>query len=1077
MPLRRVPGTDLQYHLIAFDENGVERREPDGSLQSDAVKQRLADRSEPITDVFFVSHGWKGDVPAAIEQNDRWIAAMAGVTEDRKAAHDRPGGLRSLIVGLHWPSLPWGDESLDDAGAAVLSAADDANVDANVDAYAKRIADTPAARQAIQTILRNADSDAVARSLSATTRAAYATLFAESNLGVGDAASAPGADQPAFEPQDIVQDFAATHDAHPAAGAQVLGDSGSWRDAILSPLRQVSFWKMKDRARAFGESGAHDLLAALQALAPDARFHLMGHSFGCIVVSATVAGRAGAPLLPRPVDSLFLVQGALSLWSYASDIKFDIDKPGYFNRIAKAQLVRGPIVTTRSRFDTAVGRFYPLGARAAQQTELEDDKELPQYGGMGTFGIQGVAGAVDQPMRTVDYRYLFKPGAIYNLEASDVIRVGDGASGAHSDIAHPEVAHAFWSAILASDTDQFLGGVLESASANIASIEKDVASDWVLSAPAAAAGDDVFRGGGGLTREEPPAPPAPSPAHATRAAPPPPPPPAAAAPSPAMVPSPSPAPAEQRYINAEIEDHDRNQPLAKGQWYTLAFDVDVVQRAQAIAAPTLMGDNLFAAGEEVITLTIQLDSADFDVSEPTRQLRVPRHGRSQGKARFDVSPRHDGRSVLKATVHKAGNFVQQIELAFDVGAAAAADVQSTTTGRSVGAANVLQPRDIGVSITPGVGAYECVVWGPVAARARLTLQPAELASAIDALREQLLGVVMYRNGRGEYTFQQSVDIPPADRDAALRIMARAGALLFNQLFFGPAAADDSKRVGTFLKSAASDRTKQLKLQVLGLSTPVPWSLLYLGDASAGAQLDWDNFIGMRHVVEQIPLQTQMSVVDSTIASDPNLSISVNVNSTIDTQMRADFVARQTAFWSTAKADRRRLRVTDRTKVSELTAALANAATTDQILYLYCHAKAAGLTDPRGPASSSLVLSDGAVTLGDLTLDAPAATQLPGAPLVFVNACESAEMSPAFYDGFVPYFMSKGARGVVGTECKTPALFATEWAKRFFERFLDGAALGDTFLALRREFLEQHNNPLGLLYAVHCDGDTQIQPKC
>jgi hypothetical protein len=85
------------------------------------------------------------------------------------------------------------------------------------------------------------------------------------------------------------------------------------------------------------------------------------------------------------------------------------------------------------------------------------------------------------------------------------------------------------------------------------------------------------------------------------------------------------------------------------------------------------------------------------------------------------------------------------------------------------------------------------------------------------------------------------------------------------------------------------------------------------------------------------------------------------------------------------------------------------------------------------------------------------------------------MSPTFYDGFVPYFMSKGARGVVGTECKTPALFAVAWAKRFFERFLGGEPLGETFLGLRREFLENHRNPLGLLYAVHCDGDTQISP--
>ena len=32
------------------------------------------------------------------------------------------------------------------------------------------------------------------------------------------------------------------------------------RDAILSPLRQLSFWKMKDRARIFGETGGNALL-------------------------------------------------------------------------------------------------------------------------------------------------------------------------------------------------------------------------------------------------------------------------------------------------------------------------------------------------------------------------------------------------------------------------------------------------------------------------------------------------------------------------------------------------------------------------------------------------------------------------------------------------------------------------------------------------------------------------------------------------------------------------------------------------------------------------------------------------
>jgi hypothetical protein len=258
--------------------------------------------------------------------------------------------------------------------------------------------------------------------------------------------------------------------------------------------------------------------------------------------------------------------------------------------------------------------------------------------------------------------------------------------------------------------------------------------------------------------------------------------------------------------------------------------------------------------------------------------------------------------------------------------------------------------------------------------------------------------------------------------------------------------------------------------------PIPWGLLYVGDAATGAKLDWDLFIGMRHVIEEIPLQTTLSITDSAISSDqPQLAVSVNVNSGIDAQLGIAVVAEQQAYWAAASAARKRIGLTSRTTSVDVVHALADAATDDQILYFYCHAAAAGLADPGGPDAASLVLSDAAITLADLNLDAPTSTPLRGKPLVFINACESAELSPAFYDGFVPYFMAKGARGVIGTQCKTPALFAAEWAKRFFERFLDGAPLGDVFLALRREFLAAHGNPLGLLYAVHCDGDTRIEP--
>ena len=95
-------------------------------------------------------------------------------------------------------------------------------------------------------------------------------------------------------------------------------------------------------------------------------------------------------------------------------------------------------------------------------------------------------------------------------------------------------------------------------------------------------------------------------------------------------------------------------------------------------------------------------------------------------------------------------------------------------------------------------------------------------------------------------------------------------------------------------------------------------------------------------------------------------------------------------------------------------------------------------------------------------------------MVFLNACQGAELSPALYSGLVPYLVQKGARGVIGTEVDTPALFAAEFAKRFFPRFLSGEeTLGEVMLALRREFVQHHHNVLGLVYAMYSNGDVCV----
>lgn len=445
MAIRRIPDRpDLEYHLIHFDKHGQELPEGGGVLGSEALRDAVTAPGANITDVFMISHGWNGDVAGAMEQYDAWVSVMS---DAQPSDIGRP--FRPLIVGVHWPSKAWGDDTIVAAsedgllgGEAVPAGA--ITVDDAVARYADLLIDTPEAREALGIIFEAAAEPGDDGTLSPAVRAAYLTLRREIGLG-GDTVDDDHVPSDAWDPEKAFRQ--ALDDTEAESG--LLGGGSFFdrvRDAILAPFRQLSFWTMKARALTFGENGAAELLRNLQdATSDDVRFHLMGHSFGSIVVSGAVAGKKGGAALPRQVDSLLLVQGALSLWAYARSVPDETD-PGYFHRLVREEMVRGPIVTTRSSFDYAVGRFYPLGAGIAGQVLLGD---LPRFGGLGAFGIRGVDGADDKVIGDGEADYALKPGRIYNIDASTVINTLSGPGGAHNDIAHPATANLAWQAALA----------------------------------------------------------------------------------------------------------------------------------------------------------------------------------------------------------------------------------------------------------------------------------------------------------------------------------------------------------------------------------------------------------------------------------------------------------------------------------------------------------------------------------------------------------------------------------------------------------------------------------------------------
>ncbi len=454
MPIRTIPNSELKYHLISWDKKGQERTDdPDSSTGklSDEVWKAIEQASaegKPITDIYFTTHGWMGDVPGAVQQCDSWIGAMAACTDDREELLARRPDYRSLIIGVHWPSKPFGNESLSRTGRRGFAFAPGEDpAEELIEEAAESISDTPRAREALDTIVRTALEGTEPERMPLEVEDAYQALWEESGLSAEGPAGAPGSEGTRFDAQELY--LAASDEMETGAEVEESGFRPS--NLLFGPMRGLSYWKMKKRARTVGELGLGKFVREMQRRTSDSvGIHLMGHSFGCIVSSSLIGGENATEPLLRPINTVFLAQGAFSFWSYCSDIPVAPGKPGYFYPLVRDGKVSGPILSTQSESDTAVGKLYPLATGITRSVDFAPGDDYPRYGALGTFGFRGPGlDIVDLKMRALGESYEFEPGKIYNLESSHVISEGSFGAGSHGDIAKPTVGHAFWQAILA----------------------------------------------------------------------------------------------------------------------------------------------------------------------------------------------------------------------------------------------------------------------------------------------------------------------------------------------------------------------------------------------------------------------------------------------------------------------------------------------------------------------------------------------------------------------------------------------------------------------------------------------------
>ena len=172
-------------------------------------------------------------------------------------------------------------------------------------------------------------------------------------------------------------------------------------------------------ARAIGEQAVHPFLCDVQELTSgrEIRFHLAGHSFGCIVAAATIAGAAGSTQLSRPVNSLLLLQGRCPFGATAATFLRHPGKP-CFTCIVSQGLVRGPIVTTQIAHDTAVGTWYPCVPGLPARSSLRPVRsQIRRHRCLWHTGSGTSCHGDTMPPAGTDYG--FRPGHVYNLVAAN----------------------------------------------------------------------------------------------------------------------------------------------------------------------------------------------------------------------------------------------------------------------------------------------------------------------------------------------------------------------------------------------------------------------------------------------------------------------------------------------------------------------------------------------------------------------------------------------------------------------------------------------------------------------------------
>jgi hypothetical protein len=564
---------------------------------------------------------------------------------------------------------------------------------------------------------------------------------------------------------------------------------------------------------------------------------------------------------------------------------------------------------------------------------------------------------------------------------------------------------------------------------------------------------------------------------------------------------PSPEPSRARFPDFRIlvagsgAEHPSDRPLKADQEYVL--EVTITPDPGGLPAT---GDRqpIRDPGQPEavkVFVTAEADDESFvAIDQPLDSLDLPPGSGASTTARFTFRPRRKSagpgdRAAVMVRMYYRLNLLARTVVSFEVGGKfddvrrdGAVTVHPQVLDPTLAALDEVVPQDLHIDVTSRADdgyrlnvLYRKPGGEDVVFPARLQITTEGLEDRLRDARDEMHRIT----SSPEYT--SGLQATPDQFAAHLHRLARTGQRLWSKLFDEDqdAAAFD---VAAVLRENPPPPGSRIQVTLAPDATEFifPWGLMFQGEIPKESYVapDTDGFWGTRYEVE-IRLPQSPLPRDRPVEASGGLKLAFMLWEQFrNAKGQKEFIAELGA------------RSGGKLAVGEpiVRASLCKDLLADcdaQVLYFYSHGytrpRKADTTpdgDPQGAADPDrnrtwIALTNGKLYLDDLMHDVQG--KFPSEPLIVLNMCESAEMSPSLSDSFVGFFLDRGARAVVGTECPMTVEFADPFGRRLLEGVLAGQTASRALMEARRHFVRNERNPLGLAYTLYGTASVSFAP--